>query len=164
MKKSTATIVQWIIGALFLTFVFVYELHWTSLLMLCAGVLMLPIPPIRHFLQKFYIKNWIAIMLSAILTCIAILNTPTTDTNQVTPSVSSSFSNDRAHGVSISNNFPSSDSSVFFPENSGVIIVWISTSGNKYHRKSTCSNMQHPQKIDKEQAVAKGYTDCKKCY
>lgn len=45
-----------------------------------------------------------------------------------------------------------------------VEMVWIPKSGSKYHRKSTCSNMSNPTQISREDAVARGYTPCKKCY
>ena len=42
-------------------------------------------------------------------------------------------------------------------------MVWISRTGSKYHTKSTCSNMKDPSQISKEDAVAQGYTPCKRC-
>lgn len=44
------------------------------------------------------------------------------------------------------------------------IMVWISSSGSKYHRKSTCSNMQNPTEISLKDAESRGYTPCKRCY
>ena len=43
--------------------------------------------------------------------------------------------------------------------------VWIPTNGGtKYHSNSSCSNMKNPQQVTLSQALAAGYTACKKCY
>ena len=42
--------------------------------------------------------------------------------------------------------------------------VWVPQSGEKYHSKSTCSNMKNPSQISKSEAESKGYTPCSKCY
>lgn len=42
--------------------------------------------------------------------------------------------------------------------------VWISENGTKYHRKSSCSNMESPKEVSKSEAEKMGYTQCKKCY
>ena len=44
-------------------------------------------------------------------------------------------------------------------------MVWIPTNGGtKYHNKSSCSNMDNPQQVTKDEAVAMGFTPCKRCY
>lgn len=43
-------------------------------------------------------------------------------------------------------------------------LVWVSGTGKKYHRNSTCSNMNNPQQISLDEATALGLTPCKKCY
>lgn len=43
-------------------------------------------------------------------------------------------------------------------------LAWIGTTSNKYHAKTTCSNLKSPTQISKDDAVAQGYTACKKCY
>ncbi len=43
-------------------------------------------------------------------------------------------------------------------------MVWIPTSGTKYHSNESCSNMKNPSKVTKEEAIDRGYTPCKKCY
>lgn len=43
-------------------------------------------------------------------------------------------------------------------------MVWISDSGQKYHRNSGCSNMKNPTQVTKSEAEAGGRTPCKKCY
>lgn len=42
--------------------------------------------------------------------------------------------------------------------------VWVSATGKKYHRKSSCSNMKNPSQISKSDAINRGYEPCKKCY
>lgn len=44
------------------------------------------------------------------------------------------------------------------------VMVWISTTGSKYHSRSSCSNMKNPSQVTLEQAQALGLTPCKKCY
>lgn len=44
------------------------------------------------------------------------------------------------------------------------VMVWISTTGSKYHSRSDCSNMKNPSQVTLEQAQALGLTPCKKCY
>lgn len=43
-------------------------------------------------------------------------------------------------------------------------MVWYSAGGSRYHRTSSCSNMDNPQQITKEEAELMGLTPCKKCY
>ena len=43
-------------------------------------------------------------------------------------------------------------------------MVWYSAGGSRYHRTSSCSNMDNPQQITKEEAESMGLTPCKKCY
>ena len=42
--------------------------------------------------------------------------------------------------------------------------VYVTATGSKYHKYSTCSNMKHPKKISLSEAKREGYTPCKKCY
>ena len=42
--------------------------------------------------------------------------------------------------------------------------VWIVSTGKKYHSKKTCSNMNNPKQVSKEEAEERGYEPCKKCY
>lgn len=44
-------------------------------------------------------------------------------------------------------------------------LVWIPThGGSKYHSNSSCSNMVDPIQITADEAIAQGFTTCKKCY
>lgn len=42
--------------------------------------------------------------------------------------------------------------------------VDITSTGKKYHRHKTCSNMRSPQKVKLNKAKSLGYSACKKCY
>lgn len=44
-------------------------------------------------------------------------------------------------------------------------MVWIPTNGGtKYHSRSSCSNMDNPQKVTVSQAESRGFTPCKRCH
>lgn len=44
-------------------------------------------------------------------------------------------------------------------------IVWIPThGGTKYHRRSTCSGMEDPEKTTKDDAIRRGFDACQRCY
>lgn len=43
-------------------------------------------------------------------------------------------------------------------------MVWTPSSGSKYHRSSSCSNMKNPSQVTLEKAQRLGYEPCKKCY
>ena len=49
------------------------------------------------------------------------------------------------------------------PEPTGGM-VWIPQTGSKYHSYAGCSNMKNPSQVAKSQAIAWGYTACKKCW
>lgn len=43
-------------------------------------------------------------------------------------------------------------------------MVWIPRTGQRYHRKESCSNMKNPSYVTIEEARRLGFTPCKKCY
>ena len=43
-------------------------------------------------------------------------------------------------------------------------MVWIPSSGSKYHSRSGCSGMKNPSQVSKENAIARGYSPCGRCY
>lgn len=43
-------------------------------------------------------------------------------------------------------------------------MVWIDDTGKKYHNKSSCSNMDAPYQVSRDEAIARGRDACKKCY
>lgn len=46
---------------------------------------------------------------------------------------------------------------------SSTVMVWIPRSGKKYHKKSTCSNMNSPSQVTLSEAKQRGFTPCSKC-
>jgi len=44
------------------------------------------------------------------------------------------------------------------------VMVWIPTTGTKYHSNPNCSNMRSPKHVSIESAKAQGYEACKNCY
>lgn len=45
-----------------------------------------------------------------------------------------------------------------------VEMVWIPSSGSRYHSSSTCSNMNNPTQVTLDEAIAMGYTPCQRCH
>jgi len=46
-----------------------------------------------------------------------------------------------------------------------VVMVWIPTNGGtKYHSKSSCSKMKDPENVTKDEAIARGFEPCGRCY
>lgn len=44
-------------------------------------------------------------------------------------------------------------------------MVWIPTNGGgKYHSRSSCSGMKNPKEVPISQAIARGFTPCKRCH
>lgn len=54
--------------------------------------------------------------------------------------------------------------SAVIPETNDKDLVWICDTGKKYHSKSTCSNMNYPYQVTKDEAISSGRDACKKCY
>ena len=66
MKKSSITI-QWILTALFGICVIGNGFHWSSLFLLLATILIIPIPVVRKLFKSLKIKNWLIIALSILI-------------------------------------------------------------------------------------------------
>lgn len=49
-------------------------------------------------------------------------------------------------------------------ETTSTQMVWVSKTGSKYHKKSSCSNMKNPSKVSLETAKSRGLTKCKICW
>lgn len=135
-------IVRWVIGGVFAIFSLIYGFHYSRLLLLCSAFLMLPMP----FFNKRNIITVIAIILSVILFLAGVFTSP-----QLIPHNSS---NDQTQATSTA------------LDDDDVIVetVWVVSSGEKYHSKPSCSNMNSPKRITLESAQRQGYTACKKCY
>ena len=57
-----------------------------------------------------------------------------------------------------------SDNSVPQDNQTNVKMVWIPESGTKYHSKASCSGMKNPAQVTLDEAIAMGYTACKRCH
>lgn len=72
------SIIQWVVAVFFGLCALGNGLHWSSVLLVLAAVLMLPVKPIRDFLSNIKIKKVFAIGLSIILFIIGIFVSPST--------------------------------------------------------------------------------------
>ena len=183
--KKKSAIVRWIVGGFFAMFALVNGFHFSSLYLLCAAFLMFPLPFVETFLQKKNIKAIVAIILSVALFFAGVLTSPLSeptepsdDTTQTTvddteDKTNSSTPNNggviQPDNTTESNNTTSNDNTTTEPDNTTsddekVEMVWIPSSGTKYHSKSTCSGMNSPRQIPLEDAIKQGYTACKKCH
>ena len=165
--------------------------HFSSLFLLIAAVLALPVPFLRNYLKdKAKIENGIAVVLSVAAFVLGMsfspLSSPSDSNSSIPPYNSSS---DGSSFVASSNSESvgeqSSSTEISRPTSSSVSssqsspnvqskpatsnqpekeeMVWISENGKKYHSKPSCSNMKNPIKISKLQAIAKNKTPCSKC-
>ena len=50
------------------------------------------------------------------------------------------------------------------PAQSNSAMVWIPQTGSKYHSNPGCSGMKNPTQVTVDDAIARGYEPCKKCY
>ena len=181
--KKKSTIIRWIIGVIFSTSLLITGFHYSSLFLLCAALLMLPLPFITSFLQKINIKTVVAIILSVVLFFVGVITSPTNQPSEPTDNnISQSTTNDDEEknntptkpSSTTSNNSPNpnnttSNNTPVKPNTTTstdekVTMVWVSSSGKKYHSKSNCSNMKSPRQISLESAVHQGYDPCKNCH
>ena len=191
--KKKRSILRWIVGGFFAMFALVNGFHFSTLFLLCAAFLMFPLPLIGNFLQKKNIKAVVAIVLSVALFFVGVLSSPPSepadssdDTTQnapsdgednnnsakldsSTPKPNSSTPKPSSSTPQPSSSTPQPDSSAPNPDNTTndnqkVEMVWVSSSGTKYHSKSTCSGMKSPSQISLEDAKNQGYTSCQRCH
>ena len=82
MKKHNYSIIaQWILGGIFALTSLVNGFHWTSILFVFAGVLVMPIPKIRELFNKlntkdFQIKTWMIITVASLLFAVGSIFSP----------------------------------------------------------------------------------------
>ena len=112
MKKTSKT-VQWIFTVIFGICALANGFHFSTLLLLLATILLMPIEPIRDFLKdKAKIKSGIAIALAIILFFIGILSSPLADAppdEYDNSSISSTVSDDTDSITETSSSDTSSD-------------------------------------------------------
>ena len=75
-NKKLLNVIQWIFGIAFAVFAVGNGLHWSSIFLLLAAILMLPIKPIRTFLSKFKIKGAISAVLAVVLFFVGVFTSP----------------------------------------------------------------------------------------
>lgn len=178
--KKKSAIVRWIVGGFFAMSALVSGFHFSSLFLLCAAFLMFPLPFMEAFLQNKNIKAIVAIILSVALFFVGVLTSPIFEStesfsdeitqasptenedkndNSTKPDTSTTKSDN-----SRSNNNRTTISDNTTNEDEKGEMVWIPSSGTKYHSKSNCSGMKSPRQIPLEDAKNQGYTACKKCH
>lgn len=82
MLKATSKIIGWIFTAIFAICTFANGFHFSTIFLLLATFLLMPINSIRNFLkEKVKIKNGLAIALAVIFFFVGILNSPLGDSS-----------------------------------------------------------------------------------
>ena len=91
MNKSSK-IAQWIFTGLFGICALGNGFHISSLLLLIAAILMMPVPMIRNYLKKIKIKNWLAITLAVVVFFAGIMASPSYQDADTINNIDSSYS------------------------------------------------------------------------
>lgn len=78
--KKVSNIIQWVVAAFFAIFLLVTGIHYSSIFIILAILLIAPIKPIREVLKKIKIKSAIPIILSVILAFTGIFTAPISET------------------------------------------------------------------------------------
>ncbi len=82
MKKKS-TIIQWCIAGAFALSLSVTKFHWTSLLVMIAAVLMMPLTAVQNIVAKIKINRWVAVVTAFVLMFAAIgMQPPLTAPNE----------------------------------------------------------------------------------
>ena len=183
MKKA-GKILRWIFGFYAMIF-FISTLAngWllSSLLMLLASVLILPIPFSEKLLEKIKVKRWMAVALAIVLFFVAIAISPsspadadetdppiaTTSTSVTTTSEKTITSEKTTTTTSTTEKIITTTTTTtkVTSTTAGVEMVWIPTKGGKkYHTHAGCSNMDGPIQVTEEEAINQGFTPCKRCH
>ena len=189
---NKSSVVRWIIGVVFAIFTIVNGFHFSSIFLLCSAFLMLPLPFVEEFFQKKNIKTIVAIILSVVLFSVGALTSPPAETddssddtmqitqndndnkNALTKPNSTTAKKDNTTTEASASTTKSNNSNTDIEETSKaaaattdeekVQMVWVASTGKKYHSHSGCSNMDSPRQITLEEAEKQGYTACKKCH
>lgn len=80
MKKGpriASTIIQWCFAGLLSTFALVNGLHFSSVFLVLASFLLMPIPPVRKLFNKIKIRTWLIILISVALFITGVATSPT---------------------------------------------------------------------------------------
>ena len=182
-NKTKSTIVRWIAGGFFAMLALANGFHYSSLFFICSAFLMFPLPFMNNFFEKINVKTVVAIVLSIALLFVGIFTSPlseSADSDNITtdPEHTHSYVNGECScGAADPNYEPPHEHSYINGECScgatdpdgttsgdeNTEMVWVSKTGKKYHSDPSCSNMNSPRQITREEAEKEGYTPCSKC-
>lgn len=105
--KRIGRIAQWSVAVIFALGALVGGFHWSSLLLILAAVLMMPLPLLRNALSRFRVKGWIAICAAIVLFFVAISNAPSSQTpatDTVTTTIQTTNSTTTANTTTLTQN------------------------------------------------------------
>ena len=200
--KIITTAIRWTVGILFAICALGNGFHYSSIFLIFATLLMLPLKWISAFFSSRNIKTSLIIVIAVVLFFVGILTSPPSQTEDTPPEKApqtttenspaettkpDTTKEDTTKPETTKPNTTKSDTtkpSTTKPETTKPEttkpstttkpqttskdeteeMVWVSSSGKKYHSKSTCSNMTSPRQISLESAKKQGYTACKKCH
>lgn len=171
MKKSTG--IWWAVSAFFFLSAVVFCPSWASLLLLLAGLISLPITPVRDFLSSRGLRGGVKIAVVVALLIAGAMIAPAGDSTEVimppeTPETTASSP------VPASTPSPSPEPTPQpTPEPTPAptptaepqeLMVWISQNGSRYHRDADCSGMNSPTQVTLTEAQSMGLTACGRCW
>lgn len=168
-------IARWIAGGFFAAFALVNGVHYSSIFLLCAAFLMFPFSFMDSFFQNQNIKTNIAIILSIVLFFVGVITAPppesanspsngTTQTSANDMPDSTKDKNDNSSKPDSSTSNTTSKPNNTTSNDEYIEMVWVPSTGTKYHSKPTCCNMISPRQIPLEDAKNQGYAECKICH
>lgn len=226
-EKKTRNVTRWIVGVFFALFVTVTGFHYSSLFLLCAAFLMLPLPFMNAFWQKRNIKTNLVIILSVVLLFVGVMTSPPTEPDEPSDNPSQAVmgdADDRAENTTkpgVTTTAPTTTAAPVTTTKKPVTtakpvtttekpvtttkpatttakqtttspivttrpvttkpaitdkpvtttayeekieMVWIPSSGTKYHSRSNCSGMKSPRQVSLEYAQGLGFSPCKRCH
>ena len=183
------SVVRWIVGGIFTLFALVNGFHYSSLFLLLAAFLMFPFSFSETFCQKKHIKKPIVFLVAVVLFFVGALTSPPVEpadpsdkvTTQATSNMGGTTSSVVTTTMPITTSTPVTTTAapvtttaapatttkkpaVTTAPEEKVEMVWISSSGKKYHSKSSCSGMKSPSSVSIDYAKQHGYTACSKCH
>ena len=170
--KRKSKVARWIIGGIFAMCALVNGFHYSSLFFLISAALMFPLSFIESYLQKMNVKTVVAIILSVVLFVTGTMTSPLSEpvdpsadetTQSITTTTEDTESNTEAETKKEEVTTEKQETTKAETETK-VVMVWVSSTGSKYHSKSSCSGMKSPWQIPLEEAKQKGLTACGRCY
>lgn len=158
-----STIIRWIFGVLFVLFIFITGLHYSSLFLIGASFFMIPLPFVASFWKRHNVNTMLVIALSILLFLSGLISSPAISNKKYILHENDITTNDEENESDKSTNSESNIMSDTSTSEDDGLFAFISQSGNKYHSKPNCSNMKSPTPITVQDAELQGYEPCKKC-